>query len=93
MAQIRKTRGQILAALDGAPGDRATALERVGAEYGEAFNAIDEATRAGVIMTQEREELYDAVVGMLDTAATERGLDVTTERQALIDGVDATRDW
>lgn len=93
VAQIRKTRGQILAALDGAPGDRATALERIGAEYGEAFNAIDEATRAGLIMTQEREELFDAVVGMLDAAAAERGLDVTAERQALIDGVDATRDW
>jgi hypothetical protein len=93
VAQLRETRRQILAALDGAPGDRATALERVGSEYGEAFNAIDEATRAGLIMTQEREELYDAVVGMLNAAAAERGLDVTAERQALIDGVDATRDW
>jgi hypothetical protein len=44
-------------------------------------------------MTQEREELYDAVVSLLDAAAAERGLDVTAERQALIDGVDATRDW
>lgn len=93
VAQIRKTRDQILAALDGAPADRAAALERIGAEYGEAFNAIDEATRAGLIMTEEREELYDAVVGMLNAAAAERGLDVTAERQALIDGVDATRDW
>jgi hypothetical protein len=93
VAQIRRTRGQILSALDGAPGDRAKTLERVGSEYGEAFNAIDEATRAGLIMTQEREELYDAVVGLLNAAAAERGLDVTAERQALIDGVDATRDW
>jgi hypothetical protein len=93
VAQLRETRRQILAALDGAPADRAPALERIGAEYGEAFNAIDEATRAGLIMTQEREELYDAVVGMLNAAAAERGLDVTAERQALIDGVDATRDW
>lgn len=93
VGQIRKTRDQILTVLDGAPADRAAALERIGAEYGEAFNAIDEATRAGLIMTQEREELYDAVVGMLDAAAAERGLDVTAERQALIDGVDATRDW
>jgi hypothetical protein len=44
-------------------------------------------------MTQEREELYNAVVSLLDAAATERGLGVTAERQALIDGVDATRDW
>lgn len=93
VAQIRKTRDQILAALDGAPGDRKSTLERVGAEYGEAFNAIDQATRAGLIMTQEREELYDAVVGLLNAAAAERGLDVIAERQALIDGVDATRDW
>lgn len=93
VAQIRKTRDQIRAALDGAPGDRAKVLERVGSEYGEAFNAIDEATRAGLIMTQEREELFDAVVSLLNAAAAERGLDVTTERQALIDGVEATRDW
>lgn len=93
VAQLRETRRQILAALDGPPGDQAKVLERIGAEYGEAFNAIDEATRAGLIMTQEREELYDAVVGMLNAAAAERGLDVTAERQALIDGVDATRDW
>jgi hypothetical protein len=93
VAQLRKTRGQILAALDGAPADRPAALERIGAEYGEAFNAIDQATAAGLIMTGEREELYDAVVGLLDAAAADRGLDVTAERQALIDGVDATRDW
>lgn len=93
VAQVRKTRRQILDALDGAPGDRTAALERIGSEYGEAFNAIDEATRDGLIMTEEREELYDAVVGLLDAAAAERGLDVTAERQALIDGVDATRDW
>ncbi|GAA4703939.1 hypothetical protein APR04_000604 [Promicromonospora umidemergens] len=93
VAQFRKTRRQILAALDGAPGDRPAVLERIGSEYGEAFNAIDDAASNDLIMTEEREELYAAVVGVLDAAATESGIDLTAEQQALLDGVDATRDW
>ncbi|MDR7385012.1 hypothetical protein [Promicromonospora iranensis] len=93
VAQLRNTRRQVLAALDGSPADRTAVLERIGSEYGEAFNAINEAAGEDLIMTEEREELYDALVGVLVAAAAERGLDATAERQALLDGVDATRDW
>ena len=44
-------------------------------------------------MTEEREELYAALVGIVTASAEKRGLDLAAEKRALIDGLDATRDW
>ncbi|MFD2029040.1 hypothetical protein [Promicromonospora aerolata] len=93
VAQFRRTRRQLLAALDHSPGDRTAAMERIGTEYGEAFNAIDDAASNDLIMTEEREELYAAVTGVLEAAAAERGIELTAEQRALLDGIDAVRDW
>jgi hypothetical protein len=93
VAQFKNTRRQILAALDGGASDKKTLLRSIGEEYGQAFNAIDLATREGLIMTEEREELLAAVAGVIERAAEERGIDLTADARALLDGVDATRDW
>ncbi|WP_369374087.1 hypothetical protein AB1046_07985 [Promicromonospora sp. Populi] len=93
LAQFTRTRRQIIEALDDPTSRRAASLTTIGSEYGEAFNAIDLATRDHFIMTEEREELYQAVIGVLEAAAGERGLDLTSEKDALLDGLDATRDW
>lgn len=93
VAQLRNTRLRVLAALDGLESGRQSLLQEIGEEYGEAFNAIDLGTRDGFIMTEEREELYAALVGIVTASAEKRGLDLAAEKRALIDGLDATRDW
>lgn len=93
LTQFKVTRRQVLTALDEPPSSRLETLRQAGAAYGTAFNAIDLATRDGFIMTEEREELYEALDDILRTAATEQGIDLAAERQALLDGLDATRDW
>lgn len=93
IAQFKQTRRQILATLDTPPADRTSRMTSIGSAYADAFNAIDLATGDGLIMTEEREELIAAVVEVLEAAAKDRGVDLSSEREALLDGVDATRDW
>ncbi|MFE7508850.1 hypothetical protein [Promicromonospora sp. NPDC057488] len=93
VAQLRNTRLRVLAALDGPESGRPSLLGEIGKEYGRAFNAIDLGTRDGFIMTEEREELYAALAGIVTASAEKQGLDLADEERALINGLDATRDW
>jgi hypothetical protein len=93
IGQFKMTRRQVLAALDEPQTSRLESLRKVGAEYGTAFNAIGLAARDEFIMTEEREELYEALDGVLKAVTAERGMDLTAEREALLDGLDGTRDW
>ncbi len=92
VAQFKKTRSEVLAALSG-ESDESTLgrLEDVGHDYASAFNRLD--GRSPFIETEEREELFDALDKVMAESELELGRSLAAERLALLSGVDAARDW
>lgn len=92
VAQYKATRRAVLAELR-AP-ERADQLSRLcslGREYGEAFNKMDR--RNPFIETVEREELFDALAGIVKIAEEGLGRDLTWAGEHLINGLDSIRNW
>ncbi|MGZ3143788.1 hypothetical protein ACVDFE_17685 [Lentzea chajnantorensis] len=92
VAQYKVTRRAVLAELR-APetADQASTLFSLGREYGDAFNHMDR--RNPFIETEEREELFDALAGIVKPAEEELGHDLVWARERLIEGLESTRDW
>lgn len=92
VAQFKQTRRAILALLD-EPDDatRLGRLTQLGRDYGAAFNRLD--GRSPFIETEEREELYTALEAVLDESEQATGRALSTERAALLTGVDDVREW
>ena len=93
VAQYRATRRAVIAAL--ARQDEGTAgasLIEIGHEFGEAFNRID-GNRAPFIETEEREELLAALAATVPAAESLHRRQFPLATDALIQGVDAVRQW
>ncbi|WP_199425330.1 hypothetical protein [Actinotalea solisilvae] len=92
VAQFRRTRQAVLTVLRDVPPDAVSGeLARIGHEYGTAFNRLS--ARTAFIETEEREDLLVALDAVVSEAEAELGRDLTAERVALLDAVDAVRDW
>lgn len=90
--QYRSTQAALVEALrDLAPEDLAPNLERIGREYGEAFNRLS--ARTGFIETEEREDLFDAIIGIIADAENALSRDLTAEKEQVLRGLEAVRDW
>ncbi|MFI9453564.1 hypothetical protein [Amycolatopsis sp. NPDC052450] len=92
VAQYKATRRAVLAELR-APetADQLSRLFSLGREYGEAFNHMDR--RNSFIETGEREELFDALAGIVKTAEEGLGRDLAWAGEHLINGLESIRDW
>lgn len=92
VAQYKATRRAVLAELR-APEttDQASRLSSLGREYGEAFNHMDR--RNPFIETVEREELFDALAGIVKSAEEELGRDLTGAGEHLVKGLEYVRNW
>lgn len=94
MAQYRKTRRAVLDLLAADPEKTDTGiaeLERIGEDYGEEFNRLDEPT--GFIDTVYREQLYEAVHFIVTEAETAAGRELPWAHDAVEQGVENVRDW
>lgn len=90
--QYRSTRAELMATLrDHSPPDLAPHLQRIGRDYGEAFNKLS--ARTDFIETEEREDLFDAIVGIVADAETELARDLSAEREQVLRGLEEVRDW
>jgi len=91
VAQYKATRRAVLGVLADPPDDRKARLIDLGREYGTAFNKL--ARGDDFIETEEREELFAALMAIPDTAASLS--DEATEAAAgwLAQGLEETRDW
>lgn len=89
IARWRASRVAVLAALEA--GSTPERLVDLGREFAEAFNLLDR--RSGFIGTEEREELLEALVGVVDEAEKAGGATFPGAREALAEGVDAVRAW
>ncbi len=92
VAQYKVTRRAVLAELR-APetADQLSRLFSLGREYGEAFNHMD--SRNSFIETVEREDLFDALAGIVKTAEQELGLDLAWADEHLVKGLESVRNW
>ena len=92
VAQFKKTRSEVLAALSVESDDSTLGrLEDVGRKYARAFNRLD--GRSPFIETEEREELFAALASAMDEFELELGRPLKDERLALLSGVEDARDW
>jgi hypothetical protein len=92
VTQYKATRRAILAAIDEMPEkDLLPQLERIGREYGEAFNVLDD--REPFIETEEREELFAALDLIIDHAERTTNKVLADAKERLAAGVEAVRDW
>ncbi len=90
VAQYKAARQAVHAALS----DGQTSTERfcaLGREYGEAFNKLDQGKP--FIETEEREDLFRALMYIMDEAAAQAGSDPFTARDNLIAGLESVRKW
>lgn len=91
VSQYKSTRRRILAVLSsGFAIDLKAQIVAIGHEYGEAFNQL--ARRDDFIETEEREELFEALISIPKSAAIAEA-EAQQVSEWLVEGVDAVRDW
>lgn len=92
VAQFKNTRRAVLEALS-LKSDASTLarLLDLGREYGLAFNRLE--GRSPFIETEEREELFAALSGVVAGREQELGRSLSAERSALLAGVEDARNW
>jgi hypothetical protein len=66
-------------------------LIELGREYGEAFNKL--ARRDDFIETEEREELFTALMAIPADTGLLSDVDATQAGEWLVNGLDEVRDW
>jgi hypothetical protein len=66
-------------------------LEQLGAQFAEAFDAVN--LRSGFIETYERDELLDGLANLVGAAPTAAGVDVQDAIDTLLHAVNQTRGW
>lgn len=92
VAQIKKTRSEVLEALSAQPDETTLGrLEDVGRDYASAFNRVD--GRSPFIQTEEREELFAALDKVIAEVKLELSRPLAAEPLALLTGVDVARNW
>lgn len=91
ISQYRKTRREVLDLLADPSETASGELTRIGEEYGEAFNELDESE--GFIDTIYRENLYDAIHFIVDEAEAAVARKLPWAHEALEQGVENVRDW
>jgi hypothetical protein len=90
VVQYRATRAAVLDALSNERVD--VQLGLIGRAYGEAFNRLD-GSRNHFIETEEREELFAALLATVDFAEATLGREFPDARGQLKEGLESVRSW
>ena len=91
VAQYKTTRRAVLAAINAHESDLKSYLEKLGREFGEAFNRL--ARSDDFIETEEREELFLALVAIPADAGDLPEAEAKRAGEWLAEGLDDVRDW